>query len=154
MSAPVVLKVINDTVLIKIPKSTNEYLTASGIYLSGVEHDYLNAEVIMVNQEWYDKEDNHCTADLSPGDLVVLEKNFSHRYGTDYRERNGQLKRDRIDHLVPVGDDEGFRYYLISYNDIYLKEVPDGTYGAMPSKNIKGTLFSIMQPKKVGKAKY
>lgn len=148
------LRVFNSTVLVRMARKFDEYTTESGIYIVGVEHDFLMTEVVMVNESYPDQETGKpIYTQLVAGDKVLLEKNFHHLYGMERRDRQGNLVRDRVDHLVEFGQDDEYNYFLIMHQDILMKEVPEGTPDAMKSSaKIMGTFYSTMAPKKVTRA--
>lgn len=147
------LLVLNDTVLVRMARNFDEYTTESGIYIAGVEHDFLTTEVVMVNEFYSNPETGKpIDTELVVGDKVILEKNFHHLYGMERRDRQGNLVRDRVDHLVEYGQDDEYNYFLITHKDILMKEVPAETPGAMASSpRIMGTFYSTMAPKKVAR---
>ena len=151
-------EVKNDNILVRVPEARDEYKTQSGIWLMGVEHDFLVAEVVLTpslggyyytggynGQEGRYKKDSWVPFDIKAGDVVVLERNFHHIYDA--------TRRDRVDHTfrwVEGGDSE-YDYFITKYEDVYWKyELAEGeTIKDIP--HIHGELFSIMQPKQVAR---
>jgi co-chaperonin GroES (HSP10) len=132
-------KLLNDNIVVRIKKESNEYTTASGIYISGVEHDFLSAEVVQVPDPpfYYDEEtDTKLHIDLQVGDTVVLEKNFHAVYNIE--------ARNRVEHTVLLRSDDEYNYYITKYKDILLKSSDDDANGVEIKGLVVGTLYPIM----------
>jgi co-chaperonin GroES (HSP10) len=131
-------KLLNGNILVRIKKTTNEYTTASGIYISGVEQDFLTAEVVQVPDEpvFFDKDDNLNSVEIHAGDFVVLERNFHNKYNI--------AERHRIDHTILVKYDDEYNYYITNISDVLLVSTNDDDNGIEFNTLVIGELYSIM----------
>lgn len=140
-------KVLHDNVLVKVEKAKEvEEKTSSGIYLAGIEQDFVYAEVVMVGPGTYDEDGVLVPTQIEPGMKVIFEKNFHHLYGVD-NQRNPKL-RLRIDHTIKVDEDAKYNYYLTLAKDIYLVAKEDEE---AENIDIFGELYSIMPAKPVSR---
>jgi co-chaperonin GroES (HSP10) len=132
------MKLLHDNILVRIKKETNEYTTASGIYISGVEHDFVTAEIVKLPEltYYFGEDDKKLPIDVKVGDIVVLEKNFHHVYNIE--------SRNRIDHTFFLNQDEEYNYYLTKYSDILLVSTEENEDGVKLTGPVIGTLYSIM----------
>jgi hypothetical protein len=135
------IEVLKDKVLIRIPKTSNDVLLRSGIYLAGIEQDFRLAEVVAINPQgfYFNERGIKMYIEFKPGDWVILEKNFHHEYDIS--------RRVRIDQTQLVDQDETHDYFITLMQDILLYTVPndDGTL-TLPT-DIMGELYSIIEKK-------
>jgi len=113
-------RVLHDNIVVKIKHSPAEYITKSGIFITGIEQDFFIAEIVLTGPGRWElnkqtEKEEFIPITLIPGDRVILERNFHHVY--DVR------RRDRVDHMLQVDrtiDDE-YDYFLVKADDCYLK---------------------------------
>ena len=130
------LQPVNDHLLVKVKKKN--YITSSGIFLAGVEDDYLAGEVIAVGNDTYDDKGDFLPMDVKVGDYIVFEKQFHHVYDIS--------RRDRIDHTVALEDEGEYDVVVTTIKDVYFI-VEDKA--AFEDKFVHGQLFSNGPPKPI-----